>query len=119
MKKFKNDIILIIVLIILSLIIYFIYNSINKKDELFCKIYENQELKYEIKLDHSEDIIIEDDEIKIIIEINEDYVLVKESNCKDKICVNQGKITKGGQIITCLPNKIYIKLEGKGADVYL
>jgi len=119
MKRIRNDIILILVIIILALVFYFTYRALNDSKELVCKIYQDQELKYEIALDHSEEIIIDIDDDKIIIEIDKTGVYVKESSCKDKICVNQGKITRGGQIITCLPNKVYIKLEGKGADVYL
>ena len=119
MKRFRNDIILIICIILFSLIFYFTYRAMNNSDELVCKIYQDQELKYEIALDHEEEIILNIDDDKIVIEIDKDGVYVKESSCKDKICVNQGRISKGGQIITCLPNKVYIKLEGKGADVYL
>ncbi len=119
MKRIRNDIILILVIIILALVFYFTYRALNDSKELVCKIYQDQELKYEIALDHSEEIIIDIDDDKIIIEIDKTGVYVKESSCEDKICVNQGKITRGGQIITCLPNKVYIKLEGKGADVYL
>jgi hypothetical protein len=119
MKRFRNDIILVVVILVLSLAFYFIYRAFNSSNELVCKIYQDQELKYEIALDHSEEIIIDIDDDKIIIEIDKTGVYVKESSCEDKICVNQGKITRGGQIITCLPNKVYIKLEGKGADVYL
>ena len=119
MKRFRNDIILILAIIILSLVFYFTYRALNDSNELVCKIYHDQELKYEISLDHEEEIIMEFDDEKIIIEIDKTGVYVKESSCEDKICVNQGKITRGGQVITCLPNKVYIKLEGKGADVYL
>ena len=119
MKKFKNDIILIIIILIFAISFYFIFNAINNKDNLVCKIYQEQELKYEIALDHDEEITLNTIDGKIVISINKDGVYVKESDCKDKTCMNQGKINKGGQVITCLPDKIYIKLEGKGADVYL
>ncbi len=119
MKKYRNDIILIIIILIIALTSYFIYRGINNSDNLVCKIYQNSELKYEIALDHEEIITLTTDDGKMVIVIEADGVYVKESDCPDKICVNQGKITRGGQVITCLPDKVYIKLEGKGADVYL
>lgn len=119
MKKFRNDIILIIIILILALVFYFVYRGINNSNNLVCKIYQDQELKYEIPLGHEEIIILTTEDGRMVIQIDVDGVYVKESDCPDKICVNQGKITRGGQVITCLPDKIYIKLEGKGADVYL
>ena len=119
MKRLRNDIILIIGIILFSLIFYFSYKAINNSDNLVCKIYQNQELKYEIKLDHEEVITLTTDDGMMVIVIDTDGVYVKESSCKDKICINQGKIKRGGEVITCLPDRIYIKLEGKGADVYL
>ena len=119
MKRFRNDIILVVVILVFSLSFYFIYRAVNSSNELVCKIYQDQELKYEISLDHKEEITLDTKDGKMVIIIEKDGVYVKESDCHDKICVNQGKIKRGGEVITCLPYRIYIKLEGKGADVYL
>ena len=119
MKRFRNDIILVLVILIFAITFYFIYRGINNSNELVCKIYQEQELKYEILLDHEEVITLNTNDGKMVIVIEKDGVYVKESDCHDKICQNQGKIKRGGEVITCLPYRVYIKLEGKGADVYL
>jgi hypothetical protein len=33
-----------------------------------------------------------------------------DADCPDKLCEKQGKISKNGQSIICLPNKIVIKI---------
>lgn len=44
-----------------------------------------------------------------------------ESSCPDDICVQTGWLTKPGQVATCLPNGVLIKIEGSNAevDIYL
>lgn len=46
----------------------------------------------------------------LVIKNNEAWL--KETTCRDKICVNQGKISKEGETITCLPNKLTITVYG-------
>ena len=35
-----------------------------------------------------------------------------DANCPDHICVKQGKIHYTGQVITCLPNRLTVTVEG-------
>ena len=37
---------------------------------------------------------------------------MSEANCPDLICVRQGKIHYTGQVITCLPNRLTVTIEG-------
>ena len=37
---------------------------------------------------------------------------LSEANCPDHICVKQGKIHYTGQVITCLPNRLTVTIEG-------
>ena len=37
---------------------------------------------------------------------------MSEANCPDHICVRQGKIHYTGQVITCLPNRLTVTIEG-------
>ena len=117
MKKIRNDIILIVSILIIIAIFFIAFFLNQKNDNLVCQIYKDDALYSEIRLDHDEKIRIDTDSGYVIIEITKDGVLFSESTCKDQICVHQGKIDRGGQTITCLPNKIYVKLVGKGADV--
>lgn len=117
MKKIRNDIILITSILIIIAIFFLVLFLNQKSDNLVCQIYKNDTLVNEIKLDHEEQIKIETTDGYVVISITKDYVEFLESTCPDKVCVHQGKINKSGQTITCLPNKIYVKLVGKGADV--
>ena len=117
MKKFRNDIILITSILIIIAIFFLVLFLNQKSDNLVCQIYKNDELVNEVRLDHDEQIKIETTDGYVLINITKDYVEFLESTCPDKVCVHQGKINKSGQTITCLPNKIYVKLVGKGADV--
>ncbi|MDO5573340.1 MAG: NusG domain II-containing protein [bacterium] len=37
---------------------------------------------------------------------------VTEASCPDKLCVHQAKISKSGEMIVCLPNRIVISIAG-------
>lgn len=42
--------------------------------------------------------------------IERDGVYMLYSSCPDKSCVKQGKITKAGTAIVCLPNRVVVRL---------
>lgn len=46
-------------------------------------------------------------------------VSVTESNCGDKTCMRTGKISKRGEAIICVPNKVIVEIKGspKESDV--
>ncbi len=48
-----------------------------------------------------------------VIAIKDGCVYMKEADCKNKICVNTGKINSPGQSIVCLPNRIIVEITGK------
>jgi hypothetical protein len=47
-----------------------------------------------------------------IVEIRGGTVRVVDSPCPDKICVAAGAISRTGQFIACLPNRVSVTLEG-------
>ena len=47
-----------------------------------------------------------------IVEIRGGTVRVVDSPCPDKICVAAGAISRTGQFIACLPNRVSVALEG-------
>ena len=46
----------------------------------------------------------------LVIENGEAWV--SKANCPDKICMGMGKISKNGEFIACLPNRVIIVVEG-------
>jgi hypothetical protein len=52
-----------------------------------------------------------------IVEISGGTVRVLDSACPDKLCVAAGSISRTGQFIACLPNRVSITLEGHDAPV--
>ncbi|MFQ3547604.1 MAG: NusG domain II-containing protein [Termitinemataceae bacterium] len=47
-----------------------------------------------------------------IIEIHNGDVHVVASPCKNQLCVAAGSIRKPGQWVACLPNQVFVRIEG-------
>jgi len=63
-------------------------------------------------LDTPQTITIDQQNRYAVIEIKDKQVRMVSANCPDKLCVKQGYISKAGQSIVCLPQKIVIVLKG-------
>ncbi len=44
--------------------------------------------------------------------IKDGFADMTDADCPDKICVDSRKISKTGESIICLPNKVVVKIEG-------
>ncbi len=51
-----------------------------------------------------------------LIEIGDEEVRVIEADCPDKVDVRQGYISKIGETIVCLPNKMIVEIKGMDKD---
>ena len=52
-----------------------------------------------------------------VVEIKGGEVSVISADCPDKICVNHRAISKSGESIICLPNKVVVSIEGDKTEV--
>lgn len=106
MFKKKDLFIFIIIVIVISLSLLFnhfyflqapayVKITVNNQEYQTVSLAKNQT----IKINNSNTIII-----------NEGHVFMSEANCPDKVCINQGKISKNGEQIICLPNQVVIAI---------
>lgn len=121
MHKLRNDIILIASVLCIAGICILLFYLLNPKDNLVAYIYSDNQLIMMVDLDHEEEVVVNGAVGEVKIQVSPDGVAVVFSDCEDKICLHQGKISRANQTITCLPNKVYIRLVGnkEGADVVL
>jgi len=107
----RNDIILIAGILFIALIGYVWFSISHGKTDDEAKVYVTRdgEVIREYKLNENVDEIIEhDDRTYNRIVINDREVEITEASCPDKICVYHNKISKNGETIVCLPNKLVI-----------
>jgi hypothetical protein len=50
------------------------------------------------------------------VEVAEGQVRIVDATCTNKDCVHQGSISKPGQTIVCLPNRLVIRIEGSDSE---
>lgn len=106
--KLRNDIILIISIVIIlvtaCLIIYF-----TSKKGKYAEIRSGDEVIMKISLDEDKEYIVEGKISPVKIIVKNGGVHVEESGCPDKICINMGTISKtNDRPIYCAPNEILI-----------
>lgn len=52
----------------------------------------------------------------MIFTVADGSVSVTESGCGDKICVRTGKISRKGEAIICVPNKVVVEIKGNQTE---
>ena len=121
MNTKRNDSILIFGLLAFCLLFLLFSIIFSSKDDLVANVYYDDEIILTVSLDKDNSYKVNGSLSEMIIIVQDKKIKVLESDCKDHICVNQGFIFRENQTITCLPNKIFIKLEKKDSliDVVL
>ncbi|WP_289129619.1 NusG domain II-containing protein [uncultured Clostridium sp.] len=117
----KLDIVIIIVLIIISFVPEIVFGMVMgyKYDMTYAEITVEGKVYSKIPLSAHKgkeviDINIDGHENKIVIK--DDTIRMIDADCPDSLCIYQGKISRVGQSLVCLPNKVMIEIKGNFVD---
>ena len=116
----KGDKVLIGIVVILTLLsLGFIKRQAFSNENKFISIQVNGEQVKKIIFDKNiigKEIAIESKYGYNLIELGDEKVRVIEADCPDEIDVKQGFISKIGESIICLPNRMVIEIKGMEKD---
>lgn len=117
LKLKKGDIVLIICVFCIAALI-------------FCAVYFLSPQGYTVKIEvDSENVaafslnenrtytVKKDGKVTNVVEIKDKKVSVTAADCPDKICVKHREISKSGESIICLPNRVVVSIEGENEEV--
>lgn len=54
----------------------------------------------------------QDDGSRNVIRVEDGVVWMDEANCRDGLCIRQGKMKNGAKTIVCLPHKLVVRMDG-------
>ena len=111
-KAHRADIILISCLIFLSLLLFLLF-----------ALFRSPGRTVEITLDGKvlgtypidEDKTVDAGEGKVVV-ISGGFVYMESADCKNQICVRHSPISKSGESIICLPNRVIVRITGEDSD---
>ena len=120
-NKKKNDLILIGVLLMVALAAYFcisFFQGASTKNGVAVVTIDDAEYgRFPLVVDTEERIELPDGSYNLLV-IQDGKADVTEASCPDGICVNHRAISKQGQSIVCLPNKVVVEIEnGEESDL--
>ncbi|MDZ7270921.1 MAG: NusG domain II-containing protein [candidate division KSB1 bacterium] len=48
-----------------------------------------------------------------IVEVHDGAAWVSASDCPMHLCVRMGKISRAGEVVVCIPNRVVVRIEGR------
>ncbi len=114
MEKGDKLLALILVVIFIFAIGQYAFVSIGKAKRTII-IRSDGEIVQQIPLNETTETIItiKSKEGTITMQVKNGKVHIIESTCHDELCIKQGWISKAGESIVCLPNRISISIVGE------
>lgn len=107
----KGDIILIVCLVLITLL-WFMSSFSSDNDSVKAEFYLDGEKIEEISLSTVESsYTLKLGQCELLIE--KDGVSFIKSQCSDKLCVKKGKLTKKGDAMACVPEKVVVCLKSE------
>ena len=107
----KNDLILLITILLLSIVLFVGYRLFFYQSGNSVSIFIDGELYQKLSLnnDTSLDIPGTDGGINHL-EIKNGAASITDADCPDKLCVHQKKIQNNGESLVCLPHKVIVEV---------
>lgn len=109
----KNDFWLSLVLLVLAAGSWFLFRSDSTARDKVLVVRKDQQVlqRIELKKVTSETkLIVPVEHGEMVIAYDREGGRVLSSPCPDQVCVHQGKITRSGQTIACVPEKVLVTI---------
>ena len=112
-KKYTRDLILVGILLAAALLLFFLVRSHQKQETgtgaVAVVTVDGQEIgRY--PLNKNGTFPLNGGSNILVVENGEAWV--SEADCPDKICMRMGRISRDGEFIACLPNRLIVVVEG-------
>ena len=111
------------ILLILLFVVIIIYFSLNffvkNKSPVKQVIIESGKNIWYYQVDKDKEIKVEGNLGESTIKIQDGFVSFENSPCPNKLCVLSSAISKNGEWIACLPNGVFVRIEGEDENTEL
>lgn len=113
----KGDLIIVLSLLLLSCLIFVGIKAFSSNGN-YVEIEQNGKIiaQLDINEDTSFDIVSGDKTTNTVV-IKDSAVNVINADCPDKICQKHAPISKTGESIVCLPNKVFVTIKGDKTEI--
>lgn len=110
----KKDAIIIVVALLAALALYLISQiSLGTKASTVVVMQDGEVLmRRPLAMEDEYEIRQEDGSVNVIA-VEGGAVYMKEANCRDGLCIRQGKMKNAAKTIVCLPHKLVVRMEGE------
>ena len=111
--NYTRDLILVAVLLVAALVLFFVMRSLQARDtgtgaQAVVTVDGKEIGRYPLKKNGT--FPLNGGTNILVVENGEAWV--SEANCPDKVCMGMGKISRNGEFIACLPNRLLVVVEG-------
>ena len=108
-KKIIADVILISVLLLVALSVFLLIEG-NRADGAYAVVtVDGKEVARYSLAEDGEHVLNEGSNILVI---KDGKAFMKRADCPDGLCINQGEVSRTGERIVCLPNRVMIEIVG-------
>ena len=113
----KRDIVLITLLLAVALALYFSAQLLGADEvsSVVVTIDGAEVLRKPLAVNDSYEIRQDDGSVNVIT-VENGAVYMKEANCRDGLCMQQGRMRSAAKTIVCLPHKLVVTLSGEPAQ---
>ena len=105
----KKDYIVIIGVLLVAVMIWIGFGQLWKSDGSIVEVTVDGEILGTYRLDQDQTVQIQETNVLVIQNGKADMT---DANCPDRLCVHQKTISKSGENIVCLPNKVIVTIIG-------
>lgn len=119
MVKTRVFIIIIAIILIAAIVATILIFTLNKNQSLAIVTIDG-EIVYQVdlsKVTNEYEKVIETPYGTNILLIEKNRICIKDADCKDETCVNQGWIVDGSTPIVCLPHHLVVKIVKGDEDI--
>ena len=106
----KGDTIIFFVAILVSGIALWFFTRGNQGEKVIITVNGEKKI-YSLQKDQRIEIKEKNGHYNLIV-IHSGEVSMPEANCPNQVCVRHKKISKNGEMIVCLPNEVFVQIEG-------